>query len=94
MTIVRGAVSPDHIHVLVAAPPQVSPSKLVQFIKGRSSRLLQREFPALRKRYWGQHLWARGYFCGTVGQVTEETIQKYIETQPTDGPDEAFSVSE
>ena len=60
VTIIRGAVSPDHIHMLVAAPPQLSPSKLVQFLKGRSSRLLQREFPALRKRYWGQHLWARG----------------------------------
>ena len=53
VTIIRGAVSPDHIHMLVAAPPQISPSKLVQFIKGRSSRLLQQEFPALRKRYWG-----------------------------------------
>jgi putative transposase len=40
VTIIRGAVSPDHIHMLVAAPPQLSPAKLVQFIKGRSSRLL------------------------------------------------------
>ena len=71
VTIIRGAVSPDHIHMLVAAPPQISPSKLVQFIKGRSSRLLQQEFPALRKRYWGQHLWARGYFCASVGAVDE-----------------------
>ena len=60
VTIIRGAVSPDHLPILVSAPPQLSPSKLVQFIKGRSSRLLQREFPELRKRYWGQHLWARG----------------------------------
>ena len=57
VTIIRGAVSPDHVHILVGAPPQLAPSKLVQFIKGRSSRLLQQEFPALRKRYWGQHLW-------------------------------------
>ena len=54
VTIIRGAVSPDHVHVLLAAPPQLAPSKLVQFIKGRSSRLLQQEFPALRRRYWGQ----------------------------------------
>lgn len=47
-----GAVSPDHIHILVVAPPQLAPAKLVQFIKGRSSRLLQQEFPALRKKYW------------------------------------------
>ena len=46
------------IHMLVAAAPQLAPAKLVQYIKGRSSRRLQEEFPHLRKRYWGQHLWA------------------------------------
>jgi putative transposase len=60
VVIVRGAVSPDHIHMLLSAPPQLSPANLVQYIKGRSSRRLQAEFPELRKRYWGQHLWARG----------------------------------
>ena len=58
VTIVRGAIAVDHIHMLVAAPPQIAPSKLVQYLKGRSSRMLQMEFPQLRKRYWGQHLWA------------------------------------
>jgi putative transposase len=53
VTIIRGAVSADHIHMLVVAPPQLAPAKLVQYIKGRSSRLLQMEFPHLRKRYWG-----------------------------------------
>jgi REP element-mobilizing transposase RayT len=53
VTIIRGAVSPDHVHMLVAAPPQLAPSKLVQFIKGRSSLMLQRDFSHLRKRYWG-----------------------------------------
>lgn len=43
--------------------------------------MLQDEFPELKKRYWGQHMWARGYFCGTVGQVDEETIRKYVESQ-------------
>src|SRR2546423_8069408 len=47
VTIIRGAVSPDHIHVLVSVPPQLAPSKLVQYIKGRSSRRLQEEFPGL-----------------------------------------------
>ena len=84
VTIIRGAVSPDHIHMLVAAPPQLAPSKLVQFMKGRSSRLLQQEFPALRKRYWGQHLWARGYYCASVGAVDEQTIREYIENQRWD----------
>ena len=52
--------------------------------KGRSSRNLQQEFEELRKRYWGQHLWARGYFCATVGAVDEETIKRYIEEQRWD----------
>lgn len=52
VVIVRGAVSPDHVHRLLSAPPQLAPAKLVQFIKGRSSRRLQEEFPELRRRYW------------------------------------------
>jgi REP-associated tyrosine transposase len=67
VVIVQGAVSPDHIHMLVSVPPQLAPAKLVQYLKGRSSRILQDEFPQLKKRYWGQHLWARGYFCASVG---------------------------
>jgi len=91
--IIRGAVSPDHIHILVVAPPQLAPAKLVQFIKGRSSRLLQQEFPALRKKYWGQHLWARGYFCATVGAVDEKTVMTYIENQKWDQDDQGFKIT-
>ena len=80
VTIIRGSIAGDHIHMLVAAPPQVAPSKLVQYIKGRSSRMLQMEFGHLRKRYWGQHFWARGYCVSTVG-IDEETIRKYIANQ-------------
>jgi len=69
------------IHMLVSAPPELWPAQMVQYIKGRSSRRLQEEFPELRKRYGGQHLWARGYFCATVGAVDEKTIREYIENQ-------------
>src|SRR5215210_5455803 len=58
VVIVRGAVSPDHVHMLLSAPAYLSPAKLVQCIKGRSFRRIQDEFPEIRKRYWGQHLWA------------------------------------
>ena len=91
--IIRGAVSPDHVHMLVVAPPQLAPAKLVQFLKGRSSRMLQGDFPHLRKRYWGQHLWARGYFCATVGAVDEKTVMAYIESQQWDQDDEGFKVT-
>jgi len=90
--IVRGAVSADHVHMLVSAPPHLAPAKLVQYIKGRSSRRLQEEFPHLKKQYWGQHLWARGYFCATVGAVNEETVRAYIESQKWDADVEGFQV--
>lgn len=93
VAIVRGAVSPDHTHMLLSAPADLSPAKLVQFIKGRSSRRIQDEFPEIRKRYWGQHLWARGYFCATVGTVDEETIKKYIENQQWDQDDQGFKIT-
>jgi putative transposase len=54
-------------------------SKIARYLKGRSSRLPQEEYPNLKKRYWRQHLWGRGYFCGTVGTVTEEMIKECIE---------------
>ena len=93
VVIIRGAVSPDHIHLLLSAPPALAPSKLAQYIKGRSSRFLQAEFPELGKRYWGQHMWARGYFCATVGAVDEATIKAYIESQQWDEDDEGFKIT-
>ena len=79
ITIISGHIAKDHIHILVSCPPSLAPAKIVQYLKGRSSRILQEEYPQLRKRYWGQHLWARGYFCATVGTITEEMIKEYIE---------------
>ncbi len=93
VVIVRGSVSPDHIHPLLAASPILAPAKLAQYIKGRSSRHLQSEFPDLRKQYWGQHMWARGYFCATVGAVDEATIKAYIENQRWDEDDESFKIT-
>ena len=75
----KGHVSPDHVQILISAPPNLSISDIARYLKGRSSHLLQDEFPELKRRYWGQHLWARGYFCATVGEVNEELIKQYIE---------------
>lgn len=93
VVIIRGSVSPDHIHMLLSAPPHLAPAKLVQYIKGRSSRKLQEEFRELRKRHWGQHLWARGYFCATVGAVDEQMIKAYIENQKWDEDDQGFKIT-
>jgi putative transposase len=59
-----------------------------------AGRLLQDEFPQLKKRYWRQHLWAREYFCASVGAVDEETIRKCIESQQWEDPGENFKISE
>jgi putative transposase len=93
VVIVRGSVSPDHVHMLLSAGADLAPAKLVQYIKGRSSQRLQDEFPEPRKRYWGQHLWARGYFCATVGAVDESTIREYIENQKWDEDDQGFKIT-
>jgi putative transposase len=77
--ILKGVVSKDHIHLLVSCPPTMAPSKLAQLMKGKSSFRIQQEFPEIRKRYWGQHIWARGFFCASMGTVTEEMIKAYIE---------------
>ena len=92
VVIVQGHVGADHIHVLVSCPPLLSPAKLVQYLKGVSSRKLQEEFPHLGKRYWGQHVWARGYFCATVGVVSQDLIKEYIEKHDTQPFDENFSI--
>lgn len=93
ITIIKGHVSRDHVHLFVSSPPRLSVSHLMQYIKGKSSRLLQHEYPSLRKRYWGQHLWARGYFCASSGTVTDEMIKAYIEHQDRP-PDDSFRVAD
>src|SRR5580704_14298191 len=91
--ILSGAVAADHVHILVSIDPSTTISTLVKFLKGKTSRKLQMEFPDLKKRYWGQHLWARGYFAVSAGNVTAEMIKEYIEHH-FEGPEaeDAFRV--
>ena len=93
--IEKGHVAKDHVHVLVSVPPNIAVSELVQRLKGRSSRLMLQEFGELKKTYWGQHLWARGYFVGSTGNVTDAIIAEYIEKQgqqDLDAGEQDFSV--
>ncbi|MGH7955825.1 MAG: IS200/IS605 family transposase [Opitutaceae bacterium] len=94
LIIVRGNISKDDVHLLVSSPPSFAPAKVVQYLKGRSSRMLQDEFVVLKRRYWGQHLWARGYFCGTVGAVTEEMIKAHVENQSGEEEEKQFKITE
>jgi putative transposase len=92
--IIKGSINKEHVHMLVGCAPTLAPSKMMQYLKGRSSKILQEEFNELRKRYWGQHLWASGYFIRTVGTVTEEMIKEYIENQGQGRNDEVFTIDE
>lgn len=85
-------VSADHVHILVSAPPEMAPSEIMRRIKGRSASKLFEEFAHIKKRFWGRHLWARGYFCATVGQMTEEMIKAYLEHHFEPGSEDAFKL--
>jgi len=79
--ILSGHISKDHVHLLVSSLPHLSVSKLVQYLKGNTSHKLQMEFKELNKQYWGRHLWGRGYFAASSGNITDEIIMEYIRTQ-------------
>ena len=90
--ILKGVVSKDHVHLLVSAPPNWSVSNIMKRIKGRSSTKLFQEIPQLKKRYWGQHFWARGYFCVTAGELTEKMISEYLSHHFEKKDDDNFDV--
>ncbi len=94
VVIVKGHISSDHVHLLLSYPPTISVSKLVQYLKGKSSRKLLGEYSMLRKAFWGQHLWARGYFGASVGTVTDEVIKEYIDKQDVSSSDDDFKISD
>ena len=77
--IVSGVLSREHVHMFVEIPPHIAVSDFVRRVKGRSSHRAQMEFPEIRKRYWGRHFWARGYFCTTSGNITDDMILQYLQ---------------
>ena len=103
ITIVRGNIQSEHVYLQLSIPASLSVSQVMQYIKGKSSKKLQEEFPSLRKQFWGQHMWATGYFCRSVGKhmwatgyfcrsvgkVTQDMIEEYIENQ-NDNVDDVF----
>ena len=85
MMIYTGSFNRDHVHMLISMPPQLSVSRAVQHLKGKSSRRLLTEYKAIRMRYWSQHLWARGYRVASGGK-------EYIKYQKPPEPDNDFTV--
>lgn len=74
----------DHVHLLIHYPPTISISKLVNILKGVSSRLIRKEnYPSLKKSLWGNALWSPSYFAGSCGGAPIDTLRKYIQQQQT-----------
>ena len=92
--IMKGHVRPDHVHLLLSVPPKMATSQVMQAIKGKTSYKLLHNFRTLDKQFWGRHLWARGYFVASSGNVTDEVIAKYIEDQDVEPQDDDFRVTE
>ncbi|WP_080057197.1 IS200/IS605 family transposase [Spirosoma aerolatum] len=93
--ILAGHVSKDHVHLFVSVPPYISVSDLVQSLKGKSSRKLLSTDKNLAKQFWGRHLWARGYFAASSGNVTDEVVKQYIDTQDLQqSSDDNFKIGE
>ncbi len=90
--ILKGVVSKNHVNMHLSHRPSQSLSRLVEKMKGRSSRKLQQEFPELNKKYWGQHFWAIGFGCWSTGKITDEMVNEYLEhhRKPTDIDDSNF----
>ena len=81
LEVISGKVATDHVHMFISYNPSQDISKIVQWLKGISSRVMLSEFSHLRRQFWGRHLWARGYLAVSSGNVTDEIIQQYIDEQ-------------
>ena len=81
LEIISGKVAKDHVHLFISYRPTQNVSKIMQWLKGISSRILLSEFAYLQKQFWGRHFWARGYLAVSSGNITDEMIQQYIEEQ-------------
>jgi putative transposase len=71
----------DHVHIVVRLKHTHTLSKIAHRFKGRTAYMIFREYPQLRNRLWGGHLWSPSYYAATVGGAPLETIKKYVESQ-------------
>ena len=78
--IIAGAVCVDHIHLSVAIPPKISIANFMGYLKGKSTLMLYDRHPELQSK-WDKAFWARGYYVETIGNITDEAVQKYIKEQ-------------
>ena len=72
---------PDHVHLFLSVPPKWSSSDVAKILKGVSARCILQEFPKLRRGGGGGHLWTPSFYLGSAGDISAQTIQRYIESQ-------------
>ena len=82
--ILKGHVSKNHVHLIISVLPHLAVSKLVQYLKGKSSYKLMQENKQVSWLFWGRHPWGRGYFVATSGNIMDEMIMEYIKNQDDD----------
>jgi putative transposase len=75
------SIHSDHVHLFLSAPPAVAPSLIANTLKGASARMLFKHYPALKQELWGSHLWSRSFYVGSVGDMSEDVVRRYIEAQ-------------
>ena len=78
--IIEAELCPDHIHMLVSIPPKYSVASFMGYLKGKSTLMIYDRHPELQSK-WDKALWARGYYVETIGNITDEAVQKYIKEQ-------------
>ena len=77
--IIAKEIQPDHIHLFLTIPPAIAVATAVKILKGTTAKKLFMMFPELKNNLWGGHLWAPSYYVGTAGNMSAETIKRYIE---------------
>lgn len=77
--VITKEIQPDHIHLFLTIPPAISIASAIKILKGSTARNLFVQLPELKQKLWEGHLWSPSYYAGTAGNVSANTIKKYIE---------------
>ena len=73
-------IQPDHVHLFLSAPPSVAPCEIAHRVKGATAGRVFQRFPEVKKQLWGGAFWSRSYYVGSVGDMSGDTVLKFIES--------------
>ena len=87
IVIEKMEVMPDHVHVLISFPPSKAPASAIKALKGRSAYIFLKRHPEIKQsQYWDGHLWSPSYYMSTLGNMSKEVVEKYINDQKYHDP--------